>query len=173
MSLKHGDLKAAIDEIAKKHGGRVTPRNIIDEARDENHPLHNEFEWSDPVAADKHRLAVAAALLRRIEYIGTDVQGREITAVGYVYDAPSQTHVPLSAVARNKQQSYDLMMQELAACESHIRRAQKIADVIHLRDELDKLLHECIGVRERVAKTKVKPTRRGRGRGGGEARAGV
>jgi len=96
------------------------------------------------------------------------VEGREVVANGYVYDAPTKSHVPLSVVARNKQQSYDLMMQELTACESHIRRAQRIADVIHLRDELDKLLHECIGVREKISKAKAKPTKRSRG---AEARA--
>ena len=164
MALKSGELKIAIDSIAAKHGGCVTPRNVVDEASKPNHPLHNEFDWDDASAADKHRLAVAASLLRKIEYVGRDVVGREVAAVAYVYDAPTQTHVQLSVVARNKKQSHALMMQEIAQCESHIRRAQRICDVLHLREELDELLHACIDFQERVEKTmKTKPAaKRGR-----------
>ena len=35
--------------------GRLTAKTLLDECRDENSPLHNEFEWNDGIAAEKYR----------------------------------------------------------------------------------------------------------------------
>jgi len=162
MALKQGDLKIAIDRIANQHGGKITPRDVVDAVREAgpSHALYAEFDWDDQSAADKHRIAVAAALLRRIEYVGKDVEGREVTAVGYVYDQPTKTHVQLSAVARNKKQSHELMMQELRQCEAHIRRAQRICDVLHLRDKFDDLLRAVIDAQETAERETARPRRK-------------
>ena len=145
MSIKQLDLKTAIDGIARKHGA-VTPQLIVNEARDPNHPLHGEFDWDDQSAANQHRLAVARALLRQIEYIGQDITGRPVEAVGYVHEpgVKTQSYVPLSGIAKNRSKSLDLLNQEVAQCEGMIHRAQRIADVIHMRAELDVLLHAVI-----------------------------
>jgi hypothetical protein len=169
--MKVSTIKISIDAIAKRHG-RATPELIVEEARDPGHALHSQFDWDDQSAAHQHRLAVARALLRKIEYIAHDVVGRPVVAVGYVHEpgVPGQSYVPLSEVARNKKQSEALLMQELAACESHIRRAQRIADVLHLRDRLDSLLVECIETKEKVEEAMVKKSKakapRGRPRRG-------
>lgn len=35
--------------------GGLTPKRLLDANRDENAPLHNEFEWRDDIAAEKYR----------------------------------------------------------------------------------------------------------------------
>lgn len=35
--------------------GRLTAKTLLDECRDENSPLHDEFEWNDGIAAEKYR----------------------------------------------------------------------------------------------------------------------
>lgn len=35
--------------------GRLTAKALLDECRDEDSPLHNEFEWNDGIAAEKYR----------------------------------------------------------------------------------------------------------------------
>ena len=145
MTVKQLELKTAIKGIAQKHGV-VTPQLVVNEARDPTHPLHNEFDWDDASAANQHRLAVARALLRQIEYIGRDIVGRPVQAVGYVHEpgVKSQSYVPLSGIAKSRAKSVDLLNQEVAQCEAMIHRAQRIADVIHMRAELDVLLHAVI-----------------------------
>ena len=39
------------EELANSEGG-LSPRTLVDASRDENAPLHNEFEWRDDVAAE-------------------------------------------------------------------------------------------------------------------------
>jgi hypothetical protein len=157
--LKMDDLKTAIDAIAEQNGGRITPRNVVNAATNPSHILHACFEWDDKAAADRHRLAVAANLIRSVKYTAYDVESRPVTTVAYVWDAPTNTHVPLSDVAREEKASRALLAQELAAIESHIRRAQKIAEAIHMREYLDNLLHACIDARQKVADVS-KPKRR-------------
>lgn len=160
VKITQTELKTAIDEIAKKNGWRTTPNDIVMEASNPDHILHGEFDWDDKSAAHKQRLAHAAYLMRVIEYTGEDVQARPVTAVGYIYDRPNKVHIPLSVIEHDKVEAHALMLRELEACEGHIRRAQRIADVLHLRDELDELLHKCIGIRQKAMKPSPKSKRR-------------
>lgn len=50
---------------------RLTPRDVVDVARDPQHPLHSRFEWDDSVAGPKWREQQARELIRsvRIQYI--------------------------------------------------------------------------------------------------------
>jgi hypothetical protein len=70
MTKRHGPTKgdvteAALETLVRKHGGRVGPSDLLDEACDPASPFHCLFEWDDSEAADLYRLAQAAGLLRR------------------------------------------------------------------------------------------------------------
>lgn len=47
--------------------GRLTPRNLVDENRPEDAPLHKCFEWNDSVAAEKWRETQAVYIIRSVE----------------------------------------------------------------------------------------------------------
>lgn len=60
---------AALDKLVDTFGGIISPRDVVDAAKNEASPLHPFFEWDDSVAAEKYRLGEARNLLRiRIEY---------------------------------------------------------------------------------------------------------
>lgn len=52
------------DIYAKKGGLRDV--DVLSDARRKSSPLHAHFEWDDGKAAEAHRLAQAAALIRRV-----------------------------------------------------------------------------------------------------------
>ena len=52
----------------------LTPKALVDASRDENAPLHNEFEWDDSIAAEKYRERQAAKIIRSIVIVRTDIQ---------------------------------------------------------------------------------------------------
>lgn len=60
--------KVAAEEVQRIGGekGKVTPSNIVDEARDKRNPLHAIFDWSDTVAAKKWRIEQAGQLMRSL-----------------------------------------------------------------------------------------------------------
>lgn len=57
--------------IRKTHG-ELTPQIVVDEARDEAHPLHPRFEWDDAVAGEAYRKVQAAELIRSVKVIYTE-----------------------------------------------------------------------------------------------------
>ena len=44
----------------------LTAENLVDASRDEDAPLHNEFEWNDAIAAEGYRKTQAQHLIRSI-----------------------------------------------------------------------------------------------------------
>lgn len=62
---------------------RLTPPQVVEEARPEGSPLHSEFEWDDSIAAEQHRLTQARALIGsyKVRMYDPDVKMRRFTFV--------------------------------------------------------------------------------------------
>lgn len=58
------DVAGTIFEKICKEKGELQPEYVVDEARPEASPLHNWFEWDDPIAAEKYRRHQASELIR-------------------------------------------------------------------------------------------------------------
>lgn len=64
--MKRIDITAAAFEaLLAKHGGRIGPAVLLEDARDPTSPFHDYFEWDDDEAAERYRLAQASQLIRR------------------------------------------------------------------------------------------------------------
>lgn len=96
------DLRSVLLQIREARGA-LTPAAVVDTARDPTHPLHSRFEWDDAVAAEAHRRAQAAKLIRsvRITY-DYDDDGAPKTVRGLVSIqrelAPTRTYEPVEEV---------------------------------------------------------------------------
>ena len=59
-----GEVVQAINKIAMQHPDRrATAHAVLDDARNEDSPLHSYFEWDDSKAAERFRLNQARALI--------------------------------------------------------------------------------------------------------------
>ena len=87
-----------LKRIARKHGGVLDPAVVVESARPETSPLHDQFQWDDSAAAHAYRLWQARMLIRvRVSVLAEDtdpvrvfvslrddrVQGREPGEGGY------------------------------------------------------------------------------------------
>jgi hypothetical protein len=70
------NLRDQIQAVYDRHE-RLTPALVVDEARDESHPLHNRFEWDDKVAGEAHRLDQARRLIRSVRVVYREADERE------------------------------------------------------------------------------------------------
>jgi hypothetical protein len=61
-------LRDHIQAIYNKRG-KLTPALVVDEARDEKHPLHDRFEWDDSVAGEQWRRQQAHELIRTVRIV--------------------------------------------------------------------------------------------------------
>jgi hypothetical protein len=60
------EVRAAMDAIFHAHGV-VTPEQVVEDARAEDHVLHREFEWDNDEAAHRYRLSQARQLIRSVK----------------------------------------------------------------------------------------------------------
>lgn len=60
--MKKEVKEEALKAIYKKHG-ILKPSDVVEEAADEDHPLHQYFQWDDTKAAHEYRLWQARELI--------------------------------------------------------------------------------------------------------------
>ncbi|MBQ3337601.1 MAG: hypothetical protein IJG80_09380 [Selenomonadaceae bacterium] len=70
----------------------VTAKELLDDSRDVNAPLHPCFEWNDSIAAEKYRLDQARRIIGSIEvrYIGDKTPPKPIRAFLCVTPSPTR-----------------------------------------------------------------------------------
>lgn len=61
-----GTLLDHLTAIRDEHG-ELSPKLVLDSARDPDHPLHSRFEWDDSVAGERYRLDQARQLIRVVK----------------------------------------------------------------------------------------------------------
>ena len=68
----------ALKAIAARNDGLLRPADVIEEARDENSPLHGAFCWDDTEAARLYRLDQAQRLIRKFKVVIEESKGKTI-----------------------------------------------------------------------------------------------
>jgi vacuolar-type H+-ATPase catalytic subunit A/Vma1 len=166
-----------IRTLADEHG-YIEPSRVVEVARDPGNPLHDEFEWDIQRAAEEQWIEQARRLIRLVR-VEITVEHREIRAVGYVVDPdrPPKSHryVDLTMVALDRNRAQQIIIDEMSRITAAVRRAQAIATVLGLEDELDRLLDNVRAViaaaeqaeakmKRKKAKTASPPKTRAKGR---------
>lgn len=161
--------------------GYISPSRVIEAARDPKSPIHTDFEWDIQAAAEQYWLDQARTLIRFVK-LNVEINKRIIVAPYYVPDPDrpprSGRLVELTVAGRNEDVARQVMQDELNRIAAAIRRAQQVAAVLGLSDELERLLDDVTAIKTvterkaeekekkraaKVARTKRKPR-------GGEAR---
>lgn len=55
-----------LEMLREKFKGELTPKDVVEDAKNHNSPLHSFFEWSDTEAAEQWRLQQARGLIRAV-----------------------------------------------------------------------------------------------------------
>jgi len=70
----------AVEKIRLKNNGDLKPEDVVDAARRPRHVLHNDFEWDDTIAAEKHREERARLIIRSFVVVECERQVPEYRA---------------------------------------------------------------------------------------------
>lgn len=84
-SIPQGRAQEVGEMLAVMEGkyGEVSPQRVVDEARNEEHPLHGDFEWDDTTAAHEYRLKQARTIIRCIMVTTNNAAGNVETVPVY------------------------------------------------------------------------------------------
>lgn len=136
--------------------GHIDPSKVVEDARNPASPLFDEFNWDIDAAAQEHWLDVARGLIRFVK-LKYEIADRVVLAPFFVPDperAPrSRRYVDITVAARNRNLAQQIMISEMDRIAAAVRRAQDVAAVLGLTEELDELL-------ENVAQIKTAAERR-------------
>lgn len=147
-------IRKAIQELRDRHG-RVTPRMVVDAAKNAKHPLHDEFEWDDATAADQARLERARVLIRYVTVMVVH-ESKQIKVPMYVRDQTKepteQGYIALTSAQMDRKNAEATMLAELARCQSAIERARGVVGVLDekhpgLSAKLEKMLNDIVRLR--------------------------
>lgn len=76
---------AHIELLRKKFKGELTPKDVVDDARGHNSPLHSFFEWDEGAAAEAYRLGQARGLIRAVVAVYTSPDKAAVRTRAYVH----------------------------------------------------------------------------------------
>lgn len=154
MSREHRDaIRQRLDEIASAHEGRITPELVVEDARDPESPLHNEFPWDLEKAAYQHWLDRARTIIRSVMVV-TRTEKRTIVTPYFLRDPAAaqdeQGYRSIVSIRSDQDMARDALVDEFQRVAGLLRRARAIAVALQMEDDVDELLTTVVGLRERV-----------------------
>jgi hypothetical protein len=161
MSSKRTEaIQAALEQIRKRHKGRITRKMVVDAARRKDSPLHRYFEWNDTKAAEKYRLDQAQELITRYVVVVVVDKAVKVTVPLYVSDPRAMTkdggYVAITSEEITRNDAQQIVLTELGRCESSVARARSVAGALNARfpglsAQLQRMLEELINMRQKLA----------------------
>jgi hypothetical protein len=148
--MDKGIIREALAIIAAANDGKITAEEVVKQASNPTHPLHAFFEWDDGAAAHQWRLAQARGMIRSLKQPPQPAPAPPVAPrmlvrpPVYVRDpdkpASEQGYVSLVSIKSNTDRARDIMYAEMKRVQQALARAQAVANVLGLSDELESLI---------------------------------
>lgn len=148
------EARERVQQIADRQGGRITPDDLIADARKKTSPLHAMFQWDVDKAAHQHWLETARSIIRSVR-IEVKIDRKAVNVVAYVRDPQrqhkEQGYVALRQAADDPTDAASIMAYELGRAEACLKRALDVAEVLRLAKPTREALARVVGLKEKVA----------------------
>jgi len=136
-----GSLRDHLTTIYKQYDA-LTPKIVVQVARNPDHPLHSQFEWNDTEAAEKYREVQAARLIRKIKVSVQESPGSDAAPVRAFVSVPrptGATYVPIGEVVQDEFQTGLMLRQAEREWKQLLRRYEGLVGFVELvRGDIDK-----------------------------------
>jgi hypothetical protein len=131
------EVGQSLEDCRVRHGS-LTAENLLTDATDANHPLHEAFEWDDGEAAKQHRLHQARRLIVSVRIVSGPIQRPVPAFVSVRTPESGREYLPVQeALSRN-----DVKLRVLDDVKKHLetleRKYAHFAEAIQMLEELKK-----------------------------------
>jgi len=146
-------VRIRLEEIAARTGGRLTPEDAIEDAKDPESPLHPHFTWDDSEAAQKQRLYEARTLIRSVR-VTTVVNQTVMRTIAYVRD-PSRPgdeagYISTAVLRTEEDLARAALVEEFGRAAAAMRRALEVARALSLESEVQHQIASIESLKQRV-----------------------
>lgn len=136
---------AHLEMLRKQVQGELTPKDVLDDARHDNSPLHSFFEWDEGAAAEAYRLQQARGLIRSVVAVYVSDDKPAVRTRAYVHvPEPGAPHYRDSGHAMSQSKTRKMVLQrawrELQAWKTRYKDLKEFSDLFEVIDEVEKHL---------------------------------
>lgn len=150
----NAEQKQYLQALADRHG-RLTPDEVVADARQPDSPLHPLFEWNVRKAAHAHWIERARELIRYVK-VQIITSKRETTRIvpAFVRDpsmpADKQGYRHIAKVRDDKEVAREVVLNECRAVLAALERAKLVADALDMSPAVDDLIERTGTFRREV-----------------------
>lgn len=127
----------AYDEISTLE--EITPKNVVDLARNVNSKIHDDFEWDNEIAGEKWRIKQAREMIQLLVF--EDKEKEELQEPVRVLQISTKTSVyqPVKMIVQQQDEYQTLLKRAKAELEAFKRRYQSIVELESIFEAIDNL----------------------------------
>lgn len=132
----------------KEEKGICHPEDIVDAARPENSPLHDDFEWDDFQAAEQWRVQQARYMSRSLKIKVVDESGVEREPIRALFSVRDPIHgqgyMPIEAVFTSEENRSYVVNKALQELEAWKARYAQYAEFASIFSAIESLATEAV-----------------------------
>jgi len=131
-----GIFKADANECYREISSleQITPKAILDFARDENSELHKCFEWDNDSAAEKYRTIQAGNVIRMLYIVPKNADAPPVRVLSRTSDTVYQ---PTRTFVKNQNEYEDLLKRALSELESFRLKYKTLSELEQVFGQID------------------------------------
>lgn len=141
----HVDAKAVgehLELLRKQCKGELTPKDVLDDARHDNSPLHSFFEWDEGAAAEQYRLQQARGLIKSVVAIYVHDDKPAVRTKMFVHiNEPSAPHYRETSHAMSQSKTRKLVLErawrEFQQWRKRYADLKEFADLFDAADQVE------------------------------------
>lgn len=151
--VDHELVKQRLRTIAARNNGTLTPKQVVDDAREPGSPLHELFEWDAAKGHEIYLLNQARAVIRSVK---VTVLRSETTFKAPLYvrnpelNRREAGYVSITRLRTDAELAREQVVAEFAAATAALKRARAIAAALEVSEEIDALIGEVRRVSQSV-----------------------
>ena len=116
----------------------LTAKNLLDANRDENAPLHNEFEWRDDIAAEKYRENQARHIIACLCVRAETTSGEQSEPVrAFLKTAPEPEYQSLNVILQSADSHVAMLSMALRELEAFRKKYKMLSELKPLFDAME------------------------------------
>lgn len=122
-----------MEQLEQSEAG-LSPASLLDVSRDENAPLHGEFEWRDDVAAEQYRLNQAGGIIRNVYRITIETQEQAPVRAFVPTCERQNVYVSIATALTNEQWRKNLLesaKRDMQAFSAKYRNLDELSEVLN------------------------------------------
>lgn len=142
-----------LERIREESGGTLVPQGVVDASREEEAPLHPQFEWNDHLAAEAHRRQEARSMMRSIVVIPSVPEERprpqyvqvNVESSGESTEPEVRVYVPVVDAMKDpdlRRQVLERALGEQRSWERRYKDYEELAAIFIARQETERQLLE-------------------------------